>query len=82
MTDPNRWRILGTLAEPRTAAQIATELGMKAPNVIYHMQRLLECGLVTQLPIPEYKKRFQYQRRACSAKVKMDAKGMAAVLAR
>lgn len=48
IADATRLRILGLLAErSRTGRELADALGLSAPTVSHHMQRLVEVGIVT-----------------------------------
>ncbi len=47
IADETRLRILGLLAErPRSGRELADELGLSAPTVSHHLQRLADAGIV------------------------------------
>jgi DNA-binding transcriptional ArsR family regulator len=46
---PQRIEIMRQLAEPRTCGEIAARLGQTPQRVYYHVRRLVEAGLVTQV---------------------------------
>jgi biotin operon repressor len=51
IADTTRLRILGLLADrPHTGRELADALGLTAPTVSHHMQRLTEVGVVTSTP--------------------------------
>ena len=43
---PTRARVLAWLREPRSATEVARELGMPAPRVNHHVRKLREAGLI------------------------------------
>jgi DNA-binding transcriptional ArsR family regulator len=43
---PTRARVLARLREPRSATEVARELGLPAPRVNHHVQRLAKAGLI------------------------------------
>ena len=47
--DPLRYRLFRLLAEPRTVAELAAEVGMPADRLYYHVKRLVACGLVHEV---------------------------------
>ncbi len=51
LADPNRLRVAGACADgPRTAAQLAADLGMPEPAARRHVARLVDAGLVDARP--------------------------------
>ncbi|MDG4823170.1 helix-turn-helix domain-containing protein [Asanoa sp. WMMD1127] len=46
---PQRIEVLRQLAEPRTCTEVATALGQTPQRVYYHVKRLVEAGLATQV---------------------------------
>ncbi|SNT12633.1 Helix-turn-helix domain-containing protein [Asanoa hainanensis] len=46
---PHRIEVLRQLAEPRSCTEVATELGQTPQRVYYHVKRLVDAGLVTQV---------------------------------
>jgi DNA-binding transcriptional ArsR family regulator len=46
---PQRIEVLRRLAEPRSCTEVATRLGQTQQRVYYHVKRLVEAGLVTQV---------------------------------
>jgi DNA-binding transcriptional ArsR family regulator len=48
--DPLRYRVFRLLEEPRTVAEVAQEVGVPANRLYYHVRRLVENGLVDQVP--------------------------------
>jgi DNA-binding transcriptional ArsR family regulator len=46
---PQRIEVLRQLAEPRTCTEVAARLGQTPQRVYYHVKRLVEAGLVTQV---------------------------------
>ncbi len=46
---PQRIEVLRQLAEPRSCTEVATRLGQTQQRVYYHVKRLAEHGLVTQV---------------------------------
>ena len=47
--DPLRYRLFRLLAEPRTVAELAREVGIPANRLYYHVKRLVACGLVREV---------------------------------
>lgn len=47
--DPLRYRLFRLLETPRSVAELASEVGMPANRLYYHVRRLVECGLVRQV---------------------------------
>ena len=63
LSDPTRLRILHSLTrEPRTPAQLARQLRLRAPTVIHHLKALRLAGLV-QLRLGEGKQYRDYAAR-------------------
>lgn len=51
IADATRLRILGLLADrPHSGRELADALGLTAPTVSHHMQRLTEVGVATATP--------------------------------
>lgn len=46
---PQRIEVLRQLAEPHSCTEVATRLGQTPQRVYYHVKRLMEAGLVTQV---------------------------------
>ncbi|GIF73656.1 transcriptional regulator [Asanoa siamensis] len=46
---PQRIEVLRQLAEPRTCTEVGAQLGQSPQRVYYHVKRLVEAGLVTQV---------------------------------
>ncbi|MEV4536137.1 helix-turn-helix domain-containing protein [Asanoa sp. NPDC049518] len=46
---PQRIEVLRQLAEPRSCTEVAAELGQTPQRVYYHVKRLVDAGLVTQV---------------------------------
>ncbi|MEO5874216.1 MAG: helix-turn-helix domain-containing protein [Streptosporangiaceae bacterium] len=46
---PQRIEVLRQLAEPRSCTEVAAALGQTQQRVYYHVKRLVEAGLVTQV---------------------------------
>ncbi|WP_134111075.1 ArsR/SmtB family transcription factor [Kribbella pratensis] len=46
---PQRIEVLRRLAEPATCSEVAEQLGQTPQRVYYHVKRLVEAGLVTQV---------------------------------
>jgi DNA-binding transcriptional ArsR family regulator len=46
---PQRIEVLRQLAEPRSCTEVATALGQTPQRVYYHVKRLVDAGLVTQV---------------------------------
>ncbi|WP_134122621.1 ArsR/SmtB family transcription factor [Kribbella kalugense] len=46
---PQRIEVLRRLAEPATCGEVAEQLGQTPQRVYYHVKRLVEAGLVTQV---------------------------------
>jgi DNA-binding transcriptional ArsR family regulator len=46
---PQRIEVLRRLAEPHTCGEVAEQLGQSSQRVYYHVKRLVEAGLVTQV---------------------------------
>ncbi|HEU4421417.1 MAG TPA: helix-turn-helix domain-containing protein [Pilimelia sp.] len=46
---PQRIEVLRLLAEPRSCTEVATQLGQTPQRVYYHVRRLVDAGLVTQV---------------------------------
>ena len=46
---PQRIEVLRQLAEPRSCTEVGTRLGQTPQRAYYHVRRLLEAGLVTQV---------------------------------
>lgn len=78
VTDPTRWEILKALDEDKSAKQIAEELGMKPANCQYHLKRLKDAGLVDEFPMPNFDRRYIYQRRDLSGSISISSKGLEA----
>jgi DNA-binding transcriptional ArsR family regulator len=49
--DPLRYRVFRVLEEPRTVAEVAQVVGMPANRLYYHVRRLVENGLIEQMPV-------------------------------
>ena len=47
--DPVRHRIFGLLRTPHSVPELASELGLPANRLYYHVRRLTDCGLVQQV---------------------------------
>ena len=47
--DPLRYRLFRLLETPRTVTELATELGLPANRLYYHVRRLAQSGLVHQV---------------------------------
>jgi DNA-binding transcriptional ArsR family regulator len=48
--DPLRYRVFRMLEEPCTVAEVAQEVGMPPNRLYYHVRRLVENGLIEQVP--------------------------------
>jgi DNA-binding transcriptional ArsR family regulator len=73
LSDPTRLRILHSLTrEPRTPAQLARQLRLRAPTVIHHLKALRLAGLV-QLQLGEEKQYRDYAARPDMVKATCDA---------
>jgi DNA-binding transcriptional ArsR family regulator len=48
--DPLRYRLFRLLEEPRSVPELAGEVDLPANRLYYHMRRLVERGLVEQVP--------------------------------
>src|SRR6185503_11783210 len=46
---PQRIEVLRRLAEPRSCTEVAAQLDQTPQRVYYHVKRLLDAGLVTQV---------------------------------
>ena len=46
---PQRIEVLRLLAEPRSCTEVAAQLGQTPQRVYYHVKRLVDAGLVTQV---------------------------------
>ena len=46
---PQRVEVLRQLAEPRTCTEVGTRLGQSPQRVYYHIKRLVDAGVVTQV---------------------------------
>jgi DNA-binding transcriptional ArsR family regulator len=46
---PQRVEVLRQLAEPRTCTEVGARLGQSSQRVYYHVKRLVDAGLVTQV---------------------------------
>ncbi len=73
LSDPTRLRILHSLTrEPRTPAQLARQLRLRAPTVIHHLKALRLAGLV-QLQLGEEKQYRDYAARPEMVRAACDA---------
>lgn len=78
VTEPVRWQILGRLDGQKSAKQIAEELKMKQANVQYHLKRLKAAGLVDEFPMPNFPRRYVYERRSVTGSISVTSKGLKA----
>jgi DNA-binding transcriptional ArsR family regulator len=49
--DPLRYRLFRLLAEPRSVAELAAEVGMPPDRLYYHVKRLVAVGLVREVEV-------------------------------
>jgi DNA-binding transcriptional ArsR family regulator len=57
--DPLRYRVFRLLEEPRTVAEVGQQVGVPANRLYYHGRRLVENGLVDQVPATGSERVFQ-----------------------
>jgi DNA-binding transcriptional ArsR family regulator len=60
--DPLRYRVFRLLEEPRRVSELAEEVGMPANRLYYHVRRLVENGLIEQVPATGSERLYRAKR--------------------
>jgi DNA-binding transcriptional ArsR family regulator len=73
--DPLRYRLFRLLEEPRSVPELAAEVGVAANRLYYHVRRLIQSGLIEQVPATGTERVYRSRRVRFSGDVGLPGGG-------